>query len=142
MGTPKHGRFGTKEYTAWIEMRRRCNSKHRREYVDYAGRSIEVCELWQTSFEAFFKDMGMAPSPMHQLDRIDNDKGYFPGNVRWALPKENARNRRNNMLLAHQGRIQCLAAWAEEVGIDSDTIRKRIKKWGWSIARALSQKVS
>lgn len=84
------------EYAAWCSMKSRClNDKHR-AYVSYGGRGIGVCARWQESFEAFLSDVGRRPSPVHSIDRINNDGHYEPSNVRWAPSSEQAKNRRRS----------------------------------------------
>jgi hypothetical protein len=92
-------RIHTPEYTAWSNMKDRCRpeSKDRHLYYD---RGIVVCERWARSFEAFFNDMGRKPSPELSLDRIDNDRGYEPGNCRWATAREQRLNQRGMKVAA------------------------------------------
>lgn len=105
-------------------------------YPNYGGRGIAVCERWLNSPQAFLDDMGMKPTPKHEIDRIDNDGNYEPGNCRWATRKENDRNRRNNRLLTLNGETLTLAEWAEHSGVPDDTLRHRLGV-GWSVERAI-----
>lgn len=85
----------TPEYEAWRAMKRRCAENNRRAKPYYFDRGITVCERWAKSFPAFLEDVGRRPSGEFSLDRIDNDRGYEPGNVRWATWTQQMNNRRN-----------------------------------------------
>lgn len=89
-----HNLFGTPEYVAWCNMKTRCYYKNSSQYKDYGGRGIIVCDRWVNSFINFLIDMGKKPSLKHSLDRIDNSRGYFPDNCRWATASEQNFNRR------------------------------------------------
>lgn len=81
------------EYNSWHQMKQRCLNKNDKRYHDYGGRGITVCEEWMT-FEGFFNDMGVKPSPDHSIDRIDNNKGYYKENCKWSDRREQQRNQR------------------------------------------------
>lgn len=134
----RHRGRGTPEYQAWIGMRVRCNNPKARNFHDYGGRGITVCDKWNASFEAFRDDMGLRPSPDHSLDRIDNSKGYFPNNCRWATPSEQQSNRRNACLITALGETLNLSAWSKRLGVAPYAIRNRIKA-GWSLEDAVSR---
>jgi hypothetical protein len=90
----RHGMRNTPEYHAWHSMKDRCTNPRHRAWRNYGGRGITVCLEWLASFEAFIAHVGSRPSPDHSLDRIDNNGGYGPGNVRWATLSQQMRNRR------------------------------------------------
>lgn len=90
----KHGGTGTPEYKAWVAMRARCGDESHVSYKDYGGRGIRVCDEWVDDYPAFLAHIGKRPKGDYSLDRIDNEKGYSPGNVRWADKKTQANNRR------------------------------------------------
>lgn len=89
----KHGKTDTSIYRTWINIRARCENKNSSNYKHYGGRGITICKEWN-SFENFYKDMGDRPSPTLTIDRIDNDKGYFPQNCRWATKSQQRINQR------------------------------------------------
>lgn len=80
------------EYSIWKQMIYRCTKPSDKFYHRYGGRGISVCESWLNSFQNFISDMGERPSG-HELDRINNDMGYFKENCRWATRKQQIMNR-------------------------------------------------
>lgn len=88
---------GTPEYRAWQNMKARCYNKKRHQYYLWGGRGIKVCDEWLNDFTAFYKHIGKRPSPKHSLDRIDNNKDYEPGNVRWETANNQNANRRRSI---------------------------------------------
>lgn len=89
-----HGLSKTAEYACWSQIKARCLNKNHRAYPHYGGRGITIAPEWENDFEAFLFHVGPRPSSDHSLDRVDNDRGYEPGNVRWATWKEQQNNRR------------------------------------------------
>lgn len=134
-----HGLSKSPEHGVWSTMLRRCDNPSQDSYKLYGDRGIDVCERWH-SFENFYADMGQRPSPLHSLERIDNQKGYFPKNCRWATPAEQSRNKRNNLWLTFRGKTMILKDWASALGIKRTTLAKRLKK-GWGIERALTSPI-
>lgn len=128
----------TPEYLLWLRIKARCFYKRHKSYRNYGGRGIMMCPLWRKSFIAFLHDVGRRLSSHHSLDRIDNDKGYFPDNVKWSTRKEQARNKRNNRVIEISGHRRCLSEWEELSGIGRVTILYRLRR-GWSAEEAISK---
>ena len=139
----KHGHGGrgkqSATYISWSNMLRRCLNDNCLAYHNYGGRGIAVCEQWK-SFPNFLRDMNEAPKGC-QIDRIDNNKGYYKENCRWVAPKVNSRNRRNNHLLTYNGKTQCIVDWANECNIKRSTLWARLCLYGWSPEKALTTSV-
>ena len=131
----KHGRTGTLEYKAWIKMTERCAYEKNNRYKNYGGRGIFVCERWK-DFESFLKDMGLKPSALHSLDRIDNNGNYEPGNVRWATKEEQANNKRNNRMVTIKGKTKTLAQWCSIYGASYRKTYSRILELNWTPEKA------
>lgn len=87
----------TKVYRRWRAMKERCNNPNNKAYKNYGARGIYVCNEWNHDFQAYFDYVSKLDhfgEDGYTLDRIDNDKGYEPGNVRWATKSEQERNKR------------------------------------------------
>lgn len=121
-----------------MRMCQRCFNKNEPKYKYYGGRGITVCDRWRR-YPNFLEDMGEAP-PKMTLDRIDNNKGYEPGNCRWATRFEQARNRRTNVFWTHNGITLCLKDWATRLGMPKNTLTQR-RAYGWSVERSLTEPV-
>ena len=135
MGRTTHNGSATPEYLIWRNIRDRCLNQDYKLFAFYGARGIIVCERWRNSFAAFIEDMGWRPDPSLTVDRIDNDKGYEPGNCRWATRKEQANNRRTrrDTVLVDGERLQDAA---KRAGVSYQTAYYRLRK-GWPIERVL-----
>lgn len=94
----KHGLSHLPEYQIWKAMKGRCNNPNDRFYQRYGGRGISVCREWADSFNVFLSDVGRRPNNLFQIDRINNDGDYKPGNCRWVSSAENVRNNSHTKL--------------------------------------------
>jgi len=125
------------EYKSWANMKQRCLNKHNSKYKDWGGRGIKVCKRW-LKFENFYKDMGDKPFKSYSIDRIDNSKGYFKENCRWATKKEQARNKRNNKMITYKGETFCLKEWSEKLNIKYSILQNRLND-KWDIKKLFQQ---
>ena len=134
----KHGLRNHPIYHCWKNLFRRCYKKDDPDYVNYGARGIAVFEDWHdiSKFVAWSESNGYAPGL--ELDRKENDKDYTPDNCRFVTSKVNNNNRRNNRYLELNGKRQTVQMWADEIGVKSNTLRRRIDVYKWDLERALS----
>ena len=134
-----------KEYRAWLNRRALTSCEKHTSYKNYGGRGITLCERWSSanthresrqSFINFLLDVGPAPSEEHQIDRIDPNGNYEPGNVRWATPKEQSRNKMNTRMVDGRPFIDL----CEERGVPYPLAYNRYFKYGYSLEDALATK--
>ncbi len=128
-------------YQTWGNMLQRCENPNASDYKYYGFRGIKVCDEWHKFIP--FCDWALASGWQKglQLDRINNNGNYEPGNCRWATPQENSHNRRSNRMITFAGKTQCLAAWADDTRIGYFTLSSRINRNHWPIERALTEPV-
>jgi hypothetical protein len=122
----KHGMYGTKVYETWNGIVDRTTRPSCHRYADYGAKGITIHPEW-LDFEAFYRDVGDPPSPRHSIDRIKNEKGYEPGNVRWATKKEQAMNRRTTKFVEVNGQVMSLSDAAVVLGVDKSTTSAWLK---------------
>lgn len=116
-------------YRCWASMKNRCyNEKDVRNYEWYGGRGIRVCERWigKNGFWNFVEDMGEKPKG-YSIDRVDTNKDYSPENCRWASPKEQSYNRRNNLVFEIGGEKLNTEQAAKKLHKHPETLRKRLR---------------
>lgn len=126
--------------TSHSAMVSRCTRPSSGNYSRYGGKNITVCDQW-LSFSSFLKDMGPRPKNT-SLDRIDNTRGYEPGNCRWATQQQQLENRRKSpeqigTLIEFQGVTLSMQQWSLRLGLHRSVVARRIS-YGWPIERALS----
>lgn len=103
-----------------------CNAKHK-DYPRYGAIGITVCDEWRNSFEAFYAHVG--PRPVGTtLDRINGNKGYLPGNVRWATPRTQAHNRRDLTVVSTPLGVMALVDYAKQIGLSKGAAHQRLKR--------------
>ena len=123
----------TREYTAWAGMIARCENDAEPGFRNYGARGISVCKRWRDSYQDFLADMGRCP-PRLTLERVDNFGSYEPGNCRWATRHDQARNKRNNIVVELDGVSMNLADACAKTGMTYSRAYQRIRA-GWAMSR-------
>jgi hypothetical protein len=110
-------------------MVQRCTNPRNPDFAFYGGRGITLCERWR-EFTYFLADVsaeiGDCPRG-HTLDRINNDGGYEPGNIRWATRREQAHNSRRVRWLTANGVRANLDDWMIRLQVPRHVLVKWIR---------------
>lgn len=118
-----HGMRNSPEYAIWNGIINRCENPNYKNYKQYGARGITISKEWRGSFIAFFEEVGLRPSLTHQIDRIDNRKGYESGNCRWVTCSENNKNRSNSKWwFVHGVKYDSSTKAAERLGVHKQSI--------------------
>jgi hypothetical protein len=139
-GHTKHGAKPTPEYKSWADMIQRCTNPRQCVYNYYGARGITVCERWK-DFSNFFADMGKRPKSK-SLERVDNNKGYEPGNCCWATHKEQMQNTRRTRYVVVAGKPLSARVAAKALGISVHRIYWRVWKYGCTHQEAVDHILS
>lgn len=121
-----HGKSRTLIYMIWTSMKQRCENPNNKDYKEYGGRGVKVCDEWHI-FEKFLNDMGEKPKGL-SLDRKDVNGDYCKDNCRWATNDEQANNTRQNVNINYKDKTQTLSQWAKELNLNYGTINSRYRK--------------
>ena len=128
-----HGLSHTRIYRVWRNIKDRCLNPNVKSYKNYGGRGITICDEWRDDFATFYDYVSKLEhfgEEGYSLDRIDNYKGYEPGNLRYADFTTQNRNQRGNHLVEYNGQMMSVAQAAEESGISADLLRTGIHRHG------------
>ena len=97
---------------------------------------------WVDSPEVFIADVertiGRKPTNKHSLDRVDNEKGYVLGNLRWATASQQQNNKRDNFKVTFNGMTKTLKEWSRALGYSYIALHARLTRYGWSVQEALT----
>jgi hypothetical protein len=130
-----HGFSRTAIYSRWFGMKKRCLDPDYPNYKRYGAIGITISDAWANSFDTFLSDMGLPPTPDHQIERKDNTKGYSKENCHWATRKENNRNRRDSRVMVVKGITMTMIAASEAFGVPYTALHMRLAS-GWSDEKA------
>lgn len=140
-----HKMTGSRLYKVWHAMKSRCYYEKSEMFKHYGGRGITVCDEWKNSFISFY-DWSIkngydenAERGQCTIDRIDVNGNYEPNNCRWATIKQQANNTRRNHFIEYNGKTQTVSQWANELGVEPDSIFNRLQK-GFTEEEALTLK--
>lgn len=134
----KHGMEGTRLYHIWCGMKCRCSCPTNKDYPNYGGRGIDVCEEWKNDFSVFMKwAFANGYTDELTLDRIDTNGNYCPGNCRWATNLTQQNNKRTSHYIEYNGEKHTIAEWARILGLRRDTLRQRVLA-SWPLDKILS----
>jgi len=125
-----HGMSTARTYWIWVGIKTRCISSGYPEKGarNYRDRGITVCDRWvgPDGFINFLADMGERPAGL-TLDRIDNNRGYEPGNCRWTTTETQSRNKRTNVWVEYNGARMVLTDAARAIGIAPQMVSDRVR---------------
>lgn len=122
----------------WNHMIARCLDPEHKNYGNYGGRGISVCQEWR-EFENYYHWCWQNWKPDTEIDRIDNDGDYSPENCRFTTRTQNARNKRNTTRVEAFGEVKSMPEWVEDkrCEVDYQTLQMRLIR-NWEPERAIS----
>ena len=126
-------------YNVWIGMKQRCNNQNNSHYYRYGARGIRLCDEWNNNYESFYEwAVNNGYEYGKQIDRKDNDKGYYPENCRFVTQTENANNKSTTIRCSINGEERPLKELCKEYNINYYTVYSRIFRLKWDIEKALT----
>lgn len=139
-----HGLSNNLHWGRYWKIIDRCINDKCFAYPKYGGRGIYVCKRWlprwegdTRGFKRFIRDMGPTYDKGLSLERLDNNGPYAPWNCKWGTDKEQAQNRRDNIVVFIKGKELCLAEAHRRYGkVSYAATTKRIRE-GWDPKEAI-----
>lgn len=134
----KHGMSRSNLYSVWRAMHDRCSNPNNRNFKNYGGRGIRVCQQW-FDFNRFrtWSQTGYAAGLTIERKRVNGN--YEPRNCKWIPRRDQLRNKRSTVYAVWNGVRKPIAQWAEELGFKKSVLYYRLKA-GWPIRRVFSNR--
>lgn len=121
----RHGLSKTKNWNVWQSILQRCNNSNNKDYINYGGRGIKVCEDWLEYINFYNWSMTNGYCEGVSIDRINSNGDYEPSNCRWITNKEQQNNKRNNIHILYEGKTLTLTELAEITNINREVLEMR-----------------
>ncbi len=124
-------------YNIWKSIKQRCYNSKNKDFKNYGGRGITVCDEWKNDFNAFY-DWAMANDYKDDLtiDRVNTNADYSPNNCRWVNRIIQNNNTRRNLYITYNGETHTVAEWENILNISRNVLRLRLFRNNWSVEKA------
>ena len=131
--------------SVWNKLFQRCYNPNNKDYKNYGGRGIRVCDEWHDylAFRTWALENGYDENASYgqcTLDRIDVNGDYCPQNCRFVDLTTQCRNKQYNHFVTYNGQTRTIAEWAEITNISANALYNRFNR-GWTPERAFTQPV-
>jgi len=135
-----HNLSRTDLYRVWTAMKQRCLNKSCDAYKYYGGRGITACDDWVNGFINFYNwaELNGYKKGL-TIERVDNNGNYEPENCIWVTQKHQNTNKRGNRIIEYQGHALCVSEWSIKLGINRNSLIKRLNNW--SVEKALTMPI-
>ena len=136
----KHGMYNTRLFSIWNGMKFRCHNPNHKDYKDYMGKGVTICEEWDNDFLSFYNwAMANGYKDNLSIDRIDVNGNYEPSNCRWADDYIQANNRTNNRFVTYHGETDTITNMCKKLNVNLKTIYGRVQKCHYSFEDAIDK---
>lgn len=134
-----HGLSHTRLYNIWCGMKARCNKPNSQASYRYYNRGIRVCDEWNNDFESFYGwSIKNGYKENLTIDRIDNNKGYYPDNCRWVDMLVQMNNTEKTTSVTYKNITDTLSNWCRKLNKNYSMVRWRLEN-GWSVNDAFEK---
>lgn len=139
--------YYTDLYNIWYAIKRRCFCKKDKGYKNYGALGIDMDEKWKNNFMSFYKwsiDNGYKKEKkiknnLLTIDRINNEKGYYPNNCRWVGYEIQSINRRNNHKLIYENKKLTIKEISTKLNISYMTLYNELTRTNFNIDKSIQK---
>ena len=152
MGYSRNGKVGFQSthclsshplYKTWKRMKNRCENKNSKDYKDYGGRGITICDEWQNDFVEFlYWSLKHGWENGLSIERKDVNGNYCPENCCYIPLSEQPKNRTCTTRIEFNGEVHSISEWARIKGMNRSTLKERLNSKNYTLEEALNTPVN